>query len=105
MLLLLLMACSHQDGESEAKQTMLRLYVYAPERPIQTRVNKGDVDATEAEGTIHQLQVWVFRRKDGRLVTYFKPQSTVLTRADLKLPPDKSVCIVVGYRLDEEVDE
>lgn len=76
MLLLLLMACSHQDGESEAKQTMLRLYVYAPERPIQTRVNKGDVDATEAESTIHQLQVWVFRRKDGRLVTYFKPQST-----------------------------
>lgn len=42
---------------------------------------------------------------EGLFTSDFKPQSTVLTRADLKLPPDKSVCIVVGYRLDEEVDE
>ncbi len=42
---------------------------------------------------------------EGLFTSDFKPQSSVLTRADLKLPPDKTICIVVGYRLDEEVDE
>ena len=76
MLLLLMMACSHQDGGDETQPTMLRLYVYAPERPVQTRVDKGEVNALEVESTIHQLQIWVFRHKDGMLVRYFSPEST-----------------------------
>lgn len=75
ILMMALMACSHHD-ENEAQPTMLRLYVYAPGNPIQTRVDKGEVDATEGESTIHQLQIWVFRHTDGEKVAYFSPEST-----------------------------
>ena len=75
ILMMAVMACSHHD-ENEAQPTMLRLYVYAPGNPIQTRVDKGEVDATEVESTIHQLQIWVFRHTDGEKVAYFSPEST-----------------------------
>ncbi len=42
---------------------------------------------------------------EGIFTSDFKPQLSTLARKDLGLPPDSFVCIVVGYRLDDEIDD
>ena len=62
MLLLLASACTKSSGveEEQAEKPKLKIYVFAPDRPIVTRADNGDVDASEAENKIHNLHVWVF---------------------------------------------
>ena len=55
MLLTVFVSCSSDD---EPKATpMLNIYVYAPDRPAVTR---GEINPTEEEAIIHNLQIWVF---------------------------------------------
>lgn len=65
MLLLLLTACSSSstddDGiEKSMKKPVLKIYLFAPESPIVTRTFNGYVDPSEAERSIHTIDVWVF---------------------------------------------
>lgn len=76
--LLLPSACSNSESEpvatEEKKPTMLSIYVYAPDRPIMTRADIGNVAAeTEQESVINNLQIWVFTHGANKFVGYLNP--------------------------------
>ena len=72
-------ACSGggDDGENTPvtpdQQPVLTFYVYAPERPMMTRAN--EVNATDEENAIHNMQIWVFETGTNTLVGYLAPTS------------------------------
>ena len=72
-------ACSGggDDGENTPvtpdQQPVLTFYVYAPERPMMTRAN--EVNATDEENAIHNMQIWVFETNTNTLVGYLAPTS------------------------------
>lgn len=72
MLVLLFAGCASSSEEEKVVQPkekpVLRLYVYAPDRPIVTRADIGDVAATTAENAVHSLHVWVFETGTDDLV-------------------------------------
>lgn len=69
MLLMLLTACGSSSTEDEPQpqkpkeKPVLKIYLFAPESPIVTRANIGNVDASEAENAIHTIDVWVFEHE------------------------------------------
>ena len=69
---------SHDDPEEEPQQPVLTIYVYAPEHPVMTRGDVGDVDATAGESAISSLQLWVFTHDTGDLVGYLSPSPSTL---------------------------
>ena len=83
ILTLLCAACSSSDPEEgpiniSHKQTKLAIYVYAPEQAAavqkntaQTRADVGEVDAIANEGTIKNLQIWIYESETGNYVGYF----------------------------------
>lgn len=77
MLLLLLTGCS-SDGEHHEK-AQLKIYVFAPDRPIVTRADNGDVSASEAEKRIHSLHVWVFEHNTGNYVGHISLSNVTLS--------------------------
>lgn len=71
-------ACSGggDDGGNTSvtdQQPVLTFYVYAPERPMITRAN--EVNATDEENAIHNMQIWVFKTGTNTLVGYLAPTS------------------------------
>lgn len=66
MLLPLIMACASYNDEEETQyeSAVLKIYVFPPDRPIVTRADNGNVDATEQENAINSLRVWVFEHHD-----------------------------------------
>ena len=71
-------ACSGggDDGENTSvtnQQPVLTFYVYAPERPMITRSN--EVNATDEENAIHNMQIWVFESGTNTQVGYLAPTS------------------------------
>lgn len=80
MLIVLLTACS-RDGESQEEEkqpAFISVYVYAPEQPMVTRADVGDVapiDNIISEKTITNLQIWVFETGTNTLVSYYSPES------------------------------
>jgi hypothetical protein len=67
---LLLVACSKssEDDGPQQEKPVLKIYVFAPDHPIVTRGDNGDVDASAAEKKIHNLHVWVFEHDNGKYV-------------------------------------
>lgn len=81
--LLALAACGHDRTEvEEAGQAVLRIYVFAPDKPVRTRANTDYVGATEAEKAIHSLQIWVFEHESGELVGYLRPTEVATLNAN-----------------------
>jgi hypothetical protein len=75
LLLVMLLTACHSDDKEEIvdpdEDCYLDIYVYAPDRPIVTRGDVGDIKARpDAESTVHTLQIWVFKNSDGSLVGY-----------------------------------
>lgn len=73
MMVLLLVACSgSSDGGDDTpsnEKAKLKIYVFAPDHPIVTRADIGDVlPASEAEKKINSLHVWVFEHESGNYV-------------------------------------
>ena len=79
MLIVLLTACSNHDESQEEKQSaFISVYVYAPDQPMITRADIGEVapiDNTINEKIITSLQIWVFESSTGKLVSYYSPES------------------------------
>lgn len=76
----LLTACHSGDesGNSAEEDCYLEIYVYAPDRPIVTRGDVGEVKPADAESRVHTLQIWVFKSGNGNLVGYHEATPTYL---------------------------
>ena len=66
MLLLLLTGCSKssesdENDEPQSGKPVLKIYVFSPDRPIVTRGDNGEVDASEAENRINNIHIWVYK--------------------------------------------
>lgn len=73
LVLTLLSGCSSHSSEPDQPQEkpVLKIYIFAPDNPIVTRAEIGDVDASEEERAINILSVWAFEHNDGKnLVGY-----------------------------------
>ena len=77
MLLLLLTGCS--SDEEQREKARLKIYVFAPDRPIVTRADNGDVSASEAEKKINSLHVWVFEHETGKYVGHISLSNVTLS--------------------------
>ena len=77
--MLLLIACSGDSGSTDAKQpAVINVYVFAPDKPIITRGDIGEVDPInndESESKITTLQIWVFEHNTDNLISYYSPES------------------------------
>ena len=72
LLVLLLTACSSSsssggDDPEPTGKPALKIYVFPPDRPVVTRADVGNVDASDAENQIHTICVWVFERDETNL--------------------------------------
>ena len=79
LIMLLLIACSGDGDSSETKQpTVINVYVFAPDKPIITRGDIGEVDPIDNsinESKITSLQIWVFEHNTDNLISYHSPES------------------------------
>ena len=77
--MLLLIACSGDGDSSETKQpAVINVYVFAPDKPIITRGDIGEVDPIDNsinESKITSLQIWVFEHNTENLISYYTPES------------------------------
>lgn len=105
LLLLLFTACSKSseggdEPEPDKKKPVLKVYVFAPDRPVVTRADGGDVDATAEENEIHSLHVWVFenhtkaedpkKEDDGKFVGHVALTNVALSEAGSEVSMDIS---------------
>ena len=75
LMAMLLMACGGSEEENssipEDEDCYLDIYVYAPDRPIVTRGDVGEIEIrAKEESEVHTLQIWVFKSSNGDLVGY-----------------------------------
>jgi len=79
LIMLLLIACSGDGDSSETKQpAVINVYVFAPDKPIITRGDIGEVDPIDNsinESKITSLQIWVFEHNTENLISYYTPES------------------------------
>lgn len=79
LIMLLLIACSGDGDSSETKQpAVINVYVFAPDKPIITRGDIGEVDPIsndESESKITSLQIWVFEHNTDNMISYYSPES------------------------------
>lgn len=79
LLFLLLVGC-RREVAPVSEDYSLNLSIFLQGTSVVTKGDgdqeEGPVAATEAEHTIHSLQVWVFKHDDGALVAYFRPDPT-----------------------------
>ena len=75
LMTMLLMACGGSEEENssipEDEDCYLDIYVYAPDRPIVTRGDVGEIEIrAKEESEVHTLQIWVFKSSNGDPVGY-----------------------------------
>ena len=70
LVVVLLTACHSNDEDSTDGDCYLDIYVYAPDRPIVTRGDVGEITPADAEKEVKTLQIWVFKNSDGTKVGY-----------------------------------
>ena len=70
LMAMLLIACQSSDEDnSSPDDCYLDIYVYAPDRPIVTRGDVGEIaPSAAAEKVVNTLQIWVFKSGNGTLV-------------------------------------
>ena len=82
LIILLLIACGSDSESTETKQpAVINVYVYAPEKPMITRSDVGEVtpidNTVSGESEITSLHIWVFNHDSDshELIAYYKPES------------------------------
>ena len=81
LVLVLLTACKSSDEDRTEEDCYLNIYVYAPDRPIVTRGDVGEITPADAESKVHTLQIWVFKSGNGAKVGYLQATPTFLNEA------------------------
>ena len=82
IMLLLTVACASDPKEVEEdplpkEPSVLKIYIFAPDKPIVTRADIGDVDASADEAAINTLDVWVFEHNDAHTPVGHVHQSNI----------------------------
>lgn len=95
LLLILLASCASYDKESQHEPAVLKIYVFAPDRPIVTRGDNGNVitpyeEIAAAESAIKSLSVWVFEHSDGKIVGYINSTTEQLSSGQATLTMEVS---------------
>ena len=97
MFIVMLTACSRHNDEFSAatdepgEPSVLRIYVYQPDRPIVTRAGEGEVNPinnTLDESTINNIHIWVFNTNDKALIAYHSNEGAA---SDLSIVNDDGV--------------
>lgn len=97
MFIVMLTACSRHNDEFSAatdepgEPSVLRIYVYQPDRPIVTRAGEGEVNPinnTLDESTINNIHIWVFNTNDKALIAYHSSEGAA---SDLSIVNDDGV--------------
>lgn len=74
LMAVLLTACQNSEEEvktpDDGEDCFLEIAVSAPEHLLFTRGDVGEIASSDDERTVHSLQIWVFKSKDGSLVCY-----------------------------------
>ena len=74
LMAVLLTACQNSEEEvktpDDGEDCFLEIAVSAPEHLLFTRGDVGEIASSEAERTVHSLQIWVFKSSDGSKVGY-----------------------------------
>ena len=73
MLLQLFSSCaseSLEEREEPMEKPVLKIYLFAPDKPIVTRADEGNVGASSDESAINTLDIWVFEKNSPTLVGY-----------------------------------
>lgn len=79
LLVVVLLTACHSNDDSADGDCYLDIYVYAPDRPIVTRGDVGEITPTDAaEKQVNSLQIWVFKNSDGTKVGYLSATPTIL---------------------------
>lgn len=85
---LLLSACASEPTEviEEPKEKpVLKVYLFAPDNPIVTRADIGDVNPLLAESEIKTLDIWVFEHVSQTLVGYIHLSNQIFDSNDQKV--------------------
>lgn len=103
LLLLLLTGCSKSSDSDDKPQTekpALKIYVFAPDRPVVTRADNGDVDASEAENKITNLHVWVYEHSTSKLVGHISLNNVELSEAgqEVKMELDDDFATTIANK-------
>ena len=89
LLTVLLLAACQSSGEEEPEPPLpeedcyLDIYVYAPDRPIVTRGDVGEIVPIDEESEVTTLKIWVFRHSDAvsaKAVGYLDADPTFLNQ-------------------------
>lgn len=75
MLLQLFSSCASdptEEIEEPKEKPVLKIYLFAPDKPIVTRADVGYVDPLPAESAINTLDIWVFEHLNKKLVGYIR---------------------------------
>ena len=86
MLLILLTGCSkssesEENEEPQPGKPVLKIYVFSPDRPIVTRGDNGEVDASEAENKINNIHVWVYETGTDNLIGHISLNNVDISEA------------------------
>ena len=105
LMAMLLMACGGSEEENssipEDEDCYLDIYVYAPDRPIVTRGDVGEIEIRAAEESeVHTLQIWVFKSSNGDLVGYLNAggDDEAYSNTGAKIP-DPSILNETGQQI------
>lgn len=85
---LLLSACASDPTEvveEPGEKPVLKVYLFAPDNPIVTRADIGDVDPLSAESVINTLDIWVFEHVSKTLVGYIHLANQTFDNNDQKV--------------------
>ena len=119
MLLLLLTGCkssAEEEIDEPKDKPVLKIYVFAPDRPIVTRADNGNVNATDAENSINNLHVWVFETETGDIVGYISADDSEFSDGQATLTmevsddfaerqPNVDVYVLANVTKDETKDD
>lgn len=89
IMMLFFTAC-HSYEEPPKEKAVLKIYVFAPDRPIVTRADNGNVNASDAENAINHLYLWVFEHANGNLVGHISADGSVLSTGQATLTMEVS---------------
>ncbi len=81
LVVVLLTACRSSDEDSSDQNCYLDIYVYAPDRPVVTRGDVGEIPSEDAEKKVNTLKIWVFKSGNGEKVGYMAANPTYLNES------------------------